>query len=409
MLRRIWTTNLAALASVFFLSLQHPVFAQVQPRITAPVDDSVRVAVRGSTPAIHGALDLGAIQDGTPLDHLLLILSMSDKQQNEAITLLDSQQTRGSAHYHEWLTPEEFGLRFGPAPQDIKAITAWLGTQGLRINTIARSGLWIDFSGTAGQVKRAFGTSMHTYRVGNGNYIANAGEVSIPAALAPAIRGIASLNNFYRRRPLHAGGVQVRQTASGTYEPIPGQTVAAGPNGPVNFLSPGDFAKIYDLNPLYQGNIAGRALDGTGQSIAIVSRSDINLQDVADFRSLFGLPAGTPSVINVGPDVPFNPQNGDAVEAALDVEWAGAVAPGANIQMVVAGSTLTDGVDLSAAYIVDNDLAPIVSVSFGACERALGPAANQFYSALWQQAAAQGMSVFVASGDAGAAGCDQPT
>lgn len=385
-------------------------FGQSQPRIASSVDSAVRVPLPGPRLVPSGARDAGTLQSDTSLDHLMLVLSMSETQRHDAISLLDSQQTVASAHYHKWLTPEEFGQRFGVAPTDIKTITGWLAAQGFTVNAVAKSGLWIDFSGTAGQVSRAFATSLHNYQSGTATFIANADGASIPAALAPVVRGLVTLSTYSRSRPLHVRGIQVRQASAGRYEPIPGETVATGPTGSLNFLSPGDFAKIYDLNPLYQGKVAGRTLNGAGETIAIVARSDINTQDVADFRNAFGLPPNAPpTVINIGPDVPFDPQNGDAVEATLDAEWAGAVAPAANIQVVVSGSTFSDGVDISAAYIVDNDLAPIVSVSFGSCEHDLGPAENQFFSSLWQQAAAQGMSLFVASGDSGAAGCDPAT
>src|SRR5262249_15559232 len=141
------------------------------------------------------------------------------------------------------------------------------------------------------------------------------------------------------------------------------------------------------------------------QTLAIVARANVSMADVEIFRRVFALPDNDPHVILNGPDLP---SFGDAIEATLDVEWAGAVAPRATVDLVVSGSTATtDGVDLSAAYIVDNNLAPVMSVSFGLCEQQL-LGSNAFYNALWQQASAQGISVFVSSGDNGAAGCDNP-
>ena len=89
------------------------------------------------------------------------------------------------------------------------------------------------------------------------------------------------------------------------------------------------------------------------------------------------------------------------------MEWSGAVAKGAKIDLVVSADTdSTAGIDLSAAYIIENNLDGIMSESFGLCEAFLGTAGNQFYNSLWEQAAAQGISVFVSSGDQGSAGCD---
>src|SRR5262249_19371807 len=158
---------------------------------------------------------------------------------------------------------------------------------------------------------------------------------------------------------------------------------------------------IYDINPLLN------TINGAGQTIAIVARSSFLLIDVSTFRQTFGLAPNNTTLVFNGHDP--GPVPGDDIEAILDAEWSGAVAPAANIDVVVSSSTLTsDGVDLSAMFIVDNNLAPIMSVSFGQCEKLLGTQENQFFNSLWQQAAAQGISVFVSSGDDGAAGCDDP-
>jgi subtilase family serine protease len=172
-------------------------------------------------------------------------------------------------------------------------------------------------------------------------------------------------------------------------------------SGGAHYLAPADFATIYDLAPPYQ-----QGLNGNGQSVAIVARSNIQLADVRQFRSTFGSPANDPQIILNGPD-PGVLSSSEQIEADLDVEWAGAVAKNATIKFVVSKSTnSTDGVDLSAQYIVNHNLAPVMTTSFGLCEASLGAAANSFLNSLWQQAAAQGITVLVSSGDNGAAGCD---
>ena len=134
--------------------------------------------------------------------------------------------------------------------------------------------------------------------------------------------------------------------------------------------------------------------------------TNINIQDVRDFRTMFGLPANDPDIILNGPD-PGILMDGEETEADLDVEWSGGGAKGATIDFVVSESTeATAGIDLSALYIVDNNLAPVLSESYGACEQALGIGGNAFYSTLWEQAAAQGITVLLGSGDSGSAGCD---
>src|SRR6266568_6600289 len=202
------------------------------------------------------------------------------------------------------------------------------------------------------------------------------------------VAGIVTLHNFPRKSFKHIGGIH---TAIRNVPGSPQFTTSGGDY----VVGPADFAKIY--------NIPG-SLNGTGQHIAIVADSNINPQDVTDFRTLFGLPANPPNIIPNGPDPGLN---GDEGEADLDVQVAGMVAPKATINLVVSEPTLTAaGIDLSALYIVDNNIADAMSESFGACEASLGTLTNQFYNALWEQAAAQGITVAVAAGDPGSAGCD---
>jgi hypothetical protein len=262
----------------------------------------------------------------------------------------------------------------------------------------------LEFSGSASQVREAFHTSIHKYVVNGEQHWANAVDPSIPTALTPAVAGIASLNNFPRRAMHSLAGRFTRDSATGKIKPdytYPGGCVENNfDNGACLYgLGPYDFATIYDVQPLWTAGI-----NGTGQTIAIVGESNINIQDVADFRSMFGLPVNNPNIILNGPDPGIQ---GDESEADIDVQWSGAVAPNATIDFVVSQSTeTTAGIDLSATYIVDNNLAPVMSESYGQCELGLGTAGNQFYNTLWQQAAAEGITVFVSAGDNGAAGCD---
>jgi subtilase family serine protease len=239
---------------------------------------------------------------------------------------------------------------------------------------------------------------MHRYSVGGKERVANASDISIPLALAPVVRGVLSLNNF-EKQPLHSRVEQVhRKPASGQLQPVPDFTTAGGKH----HLVPGDFARLYDVTPLL-----AEGTDGAGVSIAIPGRTSIQMSDMQTFRQIFGLPPNDPTVIDNG-DPPLVSQN-DEYESDLDVQWAGAVAPKATVKFVTSASTfVTDGIDLSNSYIIDNKIAPIMSVSYGLCEAFLGDAGNAFYATLYQQAAVEGITVFVSSGDSGAAGCDPP-
>jgi subtilase family serine protease len=301
-------------------------------------------------------------------------------------TLLEAQQNARSPLYQKWLTPEEFGARFGVSEHDARVVADWLERNGMTVEPLPASRRWIMFSGMAGQVESAFHTEIHSFRVNGELHRANMTDPEVPQALAAVIGGVVSLHDFLAQPQMFFGGTVAPQFTNGTE----------------HFTTPGDLSTIYDLRPLYNTGISG-----SGQSIAVVGRSNVALRDTQLFRSTYGLPANSPSVILNGAD-PGILSGNERVEANLDVQLAGAVAPNANIQLVVSKSGMTDGIVLSAEYIVEHNLAPVVSVSFGNCEAAVGSGGNQFWNALWQQAAAQGMTVLVASGDSGAAGCDNP-
>jgi large repetitive protein len=386
-----------------FFVMVSVVGAQQRSLITKPVDDSSRTTIQGSVhPLARPEYDVGGVGSQVLFEQMILVLGPAPEQDAALPAFLDSQQDKTSPNYHHWLSPEEFGEQFGPSPADLQQVVAWLQQVGFRVDAVAQSGRWIEFSGSTQQVETAFRTQMRRYQVNGTVHTANATEISIPAALAPVVLGVASLHDFFSR-PLVSNVFTVRRNSQGALVPVDPDFTFTGVNGTAYYLAPGDFASIYNLTPLYQAG-----LTGAGQTIAIVARAPIEFSDIETFRQIFGLSANDPNVILAG-SAPSALYTDDALEATLDAEWSGAVAPNATVTLVVNPSTVTsDGVDLSAAYIVDNDVAEIMSASFEACEQSAGPAENAFHKALWQQAAAQGISVFVAAGDNGAAGCDAP-
>jgi subtilase family serine protease len=319
------------------------------------------------------------------MDRMILTL-LPDATQQEALSqFVASQNDSQSPYYHQWLTPEQFAERFGVSDSDTAQIVAWLQGHGMEVEEVSAGRRSIIFSGTAAQVQAAFHTQIHSYNIGGQVHHANASEPQIPAALAQVVGGLVSLHDFHSDS-LH----------SFVKKASPAFTSGGG-----HYLSPADFATIYDLGPLYQQSISG-----SGQSIAIVGRTNINISDVRQFRTSFGLPANDPQIIVNGTN-PGIVSSGEETEADLDVEWSGAVAKNATIKFVVSQSTSsTDGVDLSAEYIVNHNIAPVMSTSFGLCENWLGSTGNTFLNSLWQQAAVEGITALVSSGDNGAAGCD---
>jgi subtilase family serine protease len=377
----------------------------VPARITQAIDETQLVRLKGNVhPLARPEFDRGVVAASMPLQRMLLVLKRSADQETALAQFLLDQQNANSPNYHKWLTPEQFGAQFGPADTDIQAVTSWLQVHGFQVAKISKGKLAIEFSGTAAQVKQAFHTEIHKLFVNGEQHLANTADPQIPAALLPVVHGLAPLNNF-RPKPMHhvVGEFRKLTPTSEVMAVKPEFTTSGG----LFELGPTDFATIYNVLPLW--NATPTPIDGTGQSIAVVGVSNINLQDVADFRTLFGLPTGgtnTPVVVIDGTD-PGIVNDGSETEALLDTEWSGAVAKGAQIHLVIAADTdIASGLILAIFHVIDYNSDPILSVSFGNCEAGLGTNGNSLLKLLWEQSAAQGITVTVSTGDDGSAGCE---
>lgn len=403
------------LAFGFFLVVALSSWTQVsyvRPLITQPVDETKLTVLRGNThPLARAEFDHGPAPASLAMDRMILVLKRSAEQEATLETLMAQQLDKSSPNYHKWLTPDEFGQQFGPSDQDIQTITSWLQSHGFTIGNVAKSKMTIEFSGTAGQVQQAFHTAIHKYVVNGKEHWANVNDPAIPTALTPVVVGVASLHNFFPKpqSTVRAAKQIGRPLYTFPTNPQCSESTSSSNTNPCAYgVGPADFDKIYNVPS---------SLTGAGETIAIVSDSDVQVSngnltqpsDAIAFRSIFGLPAINFQEIETDPanDPGISGPNGDEVEAVLDVEWSGAIAPSAKIDLVVSPDTATTtGIDTSAQYIVENQLAPILSVSYGLCELELGNAGNQFHNSLWQQAAADGISVIVSTGDNGSAGCD---
>jgi hypothetical protein len=372
----------------------------VQPRIVQAVDETKLAVLKGNTHRLaRSQFDQGAAPADLPMERMLLVLKRSPEQEIALHNLLDDQQDKASPNYHKWLTPEQFGKQFGPADQDIQIVTSWLQSHGFRIGQIAKGRNIIEFSGTAAQVQEALHTSIHKYVVRGEEHWANANDPQIPVALTPVVAGVHTLHNFLKKPQIHIS----KQTVAAKYVPgkPPQLTFPDGRHG----LGPADYATIYNINPLYQQGITG-----TNVHIGVVARSNLfnGGRDVSDFHNYVFGGSNFPSIILNGPD-PGDLGGGEEFEATLDATWSGAIAPGATVDFVVSATTnTTDGVDLSEVYIIDNNLANVMTESFGTCEAAFTSTQAQGIAALAEQAAAQGITYMVSTGDAGAEGCDNP-
>jgi subtilase family serine protease len=375
----------------------------VPNRVTHAPNDNVRVTLSGNVhPHARAENSRGPAADSLPMERILLLLKRSDAQEAALESLLTAQQDKTSPNYHVWLQPDEFGKQFGPSEADLQAVTNWLNAQGFQKVRVAEGRNVIEFNGSAGQVRQAFGTLIQNFQVDGSLYVANVSDPQVPAALAPVVTGLVSLHNFPKKSHTRYLGEMKKSKDSQKLQPLftfPSPFYAGNFYG----VGPGDFATIYNTKPLIaNGN------DGTGQTIAIVGETQINPKDVSDFRAIFGLANNFPAsnIILNGMDPGITSLDEES-ESDLDVQWSGAAAPGAEVKLVVSASTpASAGVDLSALYIVEHNLADVMSESYGECEKNLGTTGNAFYKELWEQAAAQGITVVVSSGDGGTAGCD---
>jgi subtilase family serine protease len=393
-----------ALALVFNLNLAFGADVashgnQSRALITSAIDENVRVTLEGNTRLEANAKnDRGRVPDELSLDHMQLQLRRAPEQEAALEQYIKELQTPGSANYHQWLEAREFGEQYGLAKEDLHAITKWLQGHGFTVNVVYRSRMAIDFSGTAGMVRQAFQTEIHRLDVDGKSHIANMSDPRIPAALAPAVVGIASLHDF-KPHAMHHPKANYTFTSGGfTYQA----------------LVPGDLATIYNLNPLFKAGITG-----VGQTVVVVE--DTNLKnppsDWNTFRSTFGLTAYTGATLTTlhpassGTNNCANPGvNGDDAEASLDVEWATAAAPSAAIELISCADTaVTFGGIIAVQNLINASSTPpaIMSMSYGECEALTGATLNAMFNSAFQQAVTEGVSVFVSSGDDAAAGCDR--
>jgi len=359
-------------------------------RISAPITNANLTRLQGSVhPLTRTAVDAGRANGSTKMERMKLIFQLTAAQQKELDALLAQQQDSSSPNYHKWLTPEKYADRFGLSKTDIAKAAAWLQSQGFSIAEIAQGRTYIAFNGTARQVEGAFRLEIHSYLVNGEWHYSNATEPFIPAALAGVVSGVSSLHNFSPKPRLVSPKPRVTSSVTGNH-----------------FIQPGDFATIYDLTGLYNSGI-----DGTGQTIAVAGQTDLvtdtsgNFSDIVAFRQNSGLstpPNLKTKLVSSDPGI----MTADIDEASLDVEWSGGIAKNANIVFVIGNPTTGGGAFDALQYAVSNNLAPVISISYGLCEPQLDSVTQSALTSSGQQANAQGQTIVAPSGDGGAADCD---
>jgi len=368
-------------------------------RVVGALDVNQRQTVKGHVAGWTSTEgDLGAVSADVQLEHLTVVLTRSAERQAAFEQLLADQQNPQSPRYHQWLTPEQIGEQYGPTQNDVDAVTGWLTAQGLRVDGMSPARTMVTFSGASGRVARALGAEFHRYHVMAGTEeqerIAVSAEPSVPTALAGVIAGFRGLSEQRLVAHSHmqalpesaAGGVRPQYTSSST----------------VHYLSPADFVKIFDVQSAYTVG-----LTGTGVKVAIIGRSRVKATDITSFQTLFGLNTTAQPVVIIpttGTDPGYS--STDQGEQTLDVNRVMSTATGAEADLVVSASSVTDdGVDIAVQYEVNTVKDPVMNISYGDCERNEGSSGVSYWNTLFGQAAAEGITTLVSSGDSAVSGC----
>ena len=366
------------------LLVSAPLFAQ-QPRIGA-IDPNALATLHSSvSPRLERATNLGPLDPGTAIHGITLYFQPSVTQKAALDALVQAQQTPGSPLYHAWITPAEYAARFGLSDDDLAKVEAWLNSQGFNIDSVANSHNSITVSGTIGQVESAFGTQMNRYQVGGETHFANATDLQIPAALSGILQSVGNLNDFRPKPQIRIPTATPQFTAKSTNE---------------HNLTPKDVATIYDINPAYNSGYTG-----AGQTIVVVGQSEISKSDIEAFQNAAGFTVKDPNQILVTGSGTAAVSPGDEAESDLDIEYAGAIAPGATIDFVYTGNNTNYNVYDSLQYAIDNKLGSVISMSYGTCETLLNTSSFNSLDTVLEQGASQGQSIVAAAGDTGSTAC----
>jgi subtilase family serine protease len=365
----------------------------VTDRVTQEIDSRSVVPLAGTVnPRANAQYDMGRANAGTRISGITIYFKPTAEQKSELDALVKAQQTPGSSDYHKWLSPEEYASRFGLSDNDLATVQSWLEQQGFSVDRVANSHNSISFSGTIAQIESAFQTEIHNYKIDKQIHFAAATEITVPSALSGVVQSVRNLDDF-RPKP----HVRFRTAQSSEVKP----NFTSSQSGS-HYLTPKDVDTIYDVNAAYNAGYTG-----TGQSIAVMGQSEIEVSDIENFQRAAGLTVKDPTVVLVPDSGTAAVSSGDEAESDIDLEYSGGIAKGATIYLVYVGNNSNYSVWDSLQYAVDTKIAPIISMSYGECEPDLSSSDYLTLEAITEQGASQGQSIMVSSGDSGSTGCYQ--
>jgi len=356
--------------------------------------NSPYVLTSQTVPLVSRARLLGAASAQQRLD---LSIGLQLRNRQELQGLLSNMYNPQSSLYHHFLSPQQFAAEFGPTADQQQQVLDYLHQQGLSITHISSNRVLIDASATVAQAEAAFQVSIKNYQVGAHVFYANATPPTIPGSLASLIASIGGLDNSVHMHPLY----HLASPGHGKPKPAlsnkPHSTRTQPHAGLGGGYAPTDLNGAYDAMPLLQAGI-----QGTNQTVAVLELDGYPSSDVTQYFQAYNL--GNPSITNVLVDG-FNGSAGSgAIEVDLDIEGVAAMAPKA-AQLVYEGPNTIQGFNDTYNQIVTDNKAQVSTISWGLCEPLIGNAELQTLDTILSQGAAEGISMYAASGDAGAYDC----
>ncbi len=347
-------------------------------------DAFVRMAPQSSATLLSRATRVGP---HAPKATVRLTLGLTLNHVAKLKSFLEQVQNPHSDVYHQWLTPREFTANYGPNASDVAAVVKFLETQNIAVTDISANRMLIHTRATTRAYENAFGIQINDYKLDGRRFYSTADSPRLPRALAPLVANVLGLDHG-------------RQLHPHSYFGVPGAAVRdldahQAPAPSLTNLNPLQIATAYNVPDITDGS------HGADVGIAIVTANSPDVagnRNYSDFWSAFGLPDHEINVINVG----GSPDPGGQGETTLDIEYSGAMGPGATLNVYVAANaqfdTFTDAYNQS---VVDN-ISEVMSTSWGLYESGSGGSLIETDEQIFMEGAAQGMTMFAAAGDDGA-------
>lgn len=338
--------------------------------------------------------DLGRAAPDQPVVSGRIILRRSEEADRLFELRIAQQHNPRSPYYRKWLTPSQVGDEFGPDDASFQRLIAWVKASGLVVTDLPASRSSIGFSGYVADAERAFSVPVHAVRGRRTGIMELAADPELPVALARSVRAVSLSSPVLAERDSSELGE--RRATTG---PVISPQLNWPYQGGFQFVAPQDFLTIYNVSPVWSSGI-----DGSGQTIAVATGSNVRADDFLWFRQSFGLPATTLQSVHPGCANP-GLVLANIFEASVDAEWAGVAAPGATLQVASCPDTPggEQGPLTALRNLIESPTPPsIISFSYATCESSLNSAQRQDIDNMFRLAAVEGVSVFVASGDRGA-------